>query len=224
MNAVLSVVAGALRGRRYPLDPERAFSIGRSPSTDLQVDDPNVSRVHCRIQFHERRWEIQDLKSSNGTFVNGHRVERQPLAFGDRIRLGGLEIEFVAAREDWDSPDVTAPGTQLRMVAELPRPESRTQRVRIDGHAAGLQPPAEAPEPRVSDVKQIPADVLACLEPIGRLARTREQSVEGLPVVCWCAHGAVRWSRAGRAGTAATVVESGRWRRRRATASPPAGE
>lgn len=157
MNAVLSVVAGALRGRRYPLDPERTFSIGRSPSADLQVDDPNVSRVHCRLQFTQRHWEILDLKSSNGTFVNGHRVERQPLALGDRIRLGGLELEFVAAREEWDTPETTAPGAQLRMVAELPRPESRTLRVRIEDHDSGLlarSGPAEPDKRAVSRLQE----------------------------------------------------------------------
>lgn len=138
MEAALLVVSGLHRGRRFVLDPARQFSIGRSLNADFQPEDQNVSRVHCRLEFAAGGWTLVDLGSSNGTFVNGERIEKRQLAFGDRIRLGCQELEFLSARGS--VPDITVPGAKVRMVAESPRPDSKVLRVRFEDHDSGLVP------------------------------------------------------------------------------------
>jgi hypothetical protein len=69
-------------------------SIGRGLDNDVVVEDPRVSRHHARLQRGTHGWEISDLGSTNGTFVNGKRVARTALGTGDVVSLGGLELKF----------------------------------------------------------------------------------------------------------------------------------
>lgn len=64
-------------------------SIGRDPHTDLVLMDPSISRRHCRVrQVTEDTWAVEDLASSNGTFVNGEKVRRAEIHPGDILQLG----------------------------------------------------------------------------------------------------------------------------------------
>lgn len=94
-KASLLVVAGDGPGRRLPI-PGDSFSIGSAPGNDLRLAaDTAVSRRHCRILADERNgYRIEDLGSTNGTFVNGVRVSHAFLDEGARIRLGRTELEF----------------------------------------------------------------------------------------------------------------------------------
>jgi pSer/pThr/pTyr-binding forkhead associated (FHA) protein len=87
--------------------PEKTFrilaggirTIGRATGADFIVDEALVSRVHCRLTSLENGdLEVHDLKSTNGTYVNGQRVEAARLASGDLLRIGRAEL--VALRED----------------------------------------------------------------------------------------------------------------------------
>ena len=70
-------------------------SIGRGLDNDVVVEDPRVSRHHARLQRGARGWDLSDLGSTNGTFVNGKRILHSPLTPGDVISLGGLEMKFL---------------------------------------------------------------------------------------------------------------------------------
>jgi pSer/pThr/pTyr-binding forkhead associated (FHA) protein len=73
-------------------------TVGRTPAADFILKAPLVSRVHCRLTAHSAsRLEVQDLDSTNGTYVNGHRVSRADLKPGDRLRVG--RVEFAVAAE-----------------------------------------------------------------------------------------------------------------------------
>ena len=79
--------------------------LGRGSDADIRIDDPSVSRHHALIREEgKRRYVIADLGSSNGTFVNGERIQLpSPLYNGDRLRIGAAELQFVAPlaiRED----------------------------------------------------------------------------------------------------------------------------
>ena len=71
--------------------------IGRAPAADFIVDAPLISRVHCRLTADPSdQLIVEDLGSTNGTIVNGQRVDRCVLRAHDRLLIGRLE--FVVAR------------------------------------------------------------------------------------------------------------------------------
>lgn len=82
------------------LPPGTSRTIGRSPRADFVVDSPLLSRVHCRVSAADaHHLAVEDLQSTNGTYVNSERVVRSPLRHGDRLRLGRLELTVAAERE-----------------------------------------------------------------------------------------------------------------------------
>jgi len=76
--------------------PGAIKTIGRAPSADFIVDAALVSRVHCRLTAGAQDLEVVDLESTNGTFVNGQRVDRALLKSGDRLAVG--KVEFVVSK------------------------------------------------------------------------------------------------------------------------------
>jgi pSer/pThr/pTyr-binding forkhead associated (FHA) protein len=73
--------------------PGSIKTIGRATGADFVVDAALVSRVHCRLTATRAGLlEVQDLQSTNGTFVNDRRIERLALAAGDRLRVGRVEL------------------------------------------------------------------------------------------------------------------------------------
>ena len=67
-------------------------TVGRAAAADFQLDAALVSRVHCRITAAPETLNVQDLASTNGTFVNGERIGTGQLADGDRLRIGRVEL------------------------------------------------------------------------------------------------------------------------------------
>ena len=82
-------------GRVVPITSDRVV-VGRSRECDVRVDDGNVSRRHLELlRERDGTWTLVDLGSTNGTEVNGRRVERRTaLEDGDRIAIGGTELLF----------------------------------------------------------------------------------------------------------------------------------
>jgi pSer/pThr/pTyr-binding forkhead associated (FHA) protein len=88
-------------------DPELVFrmptrsmkTMGRAARADFIVDAPLVSRLHCRLSLDARHHlDVEDLGSTNGTWVNSRKIKRAPLASGDRLKVG--RVEFVVRTED----------------------------------------------------------------------------------------------------------------------------
>jgi pSer/pThr/pTyr-binding forkhead associated (FHA) protein len=78
--------------------PGNTRTVGRATGADFIVDAPLVSRVHCRVNaLPTGELELSDLESTNGTFVNGKRIEQVRLASGDRIQIG--RVELIASQE-----------------------------------------------------------------------------------------------------------------------------
>ncbi len=76
----------------FRLTPGAVKTVGRAPRADFIVDAALVSRLHCRLTATDRHVEVEDLSSTNGTYVNDKRVERANLTSGDRLRVGRVEM------------------------------------------------------------------------------------------------------------------------------------
>ena len=81
----------------FRLMPGAIKTVGRAPRADFILDRALVSRLHCRLSASEPEVEVLDLKSTNGTFVNGQRVDRGVLKPGDLLTLGRVELRVSRA-------------------------------------------------------------------------------------------------------------------------------
>ncbi len=89
---ILTIVRGGFAAEPVPLAAE-ASTFGRAGDSDVLLDDVSVSPHHARIQrTDDGSWEVCDLGSVNGTFVNGRRTERCRLADGDEVRIGAFRV------------------------------------------------------------------------------------------------------------------------------------
>lgn len=97
-------------GQRHAIR-ERVTLIGRGKDVSLPIVDVSVSRVHARLSIASSgEYLLQDLRSSNGTYVNGQRIEQTVLHGGDRVKLGDLEFVFHEPTDGAAPADATAPG------------------------------------------------------------------------------------------------------------------
>ena len=71
-----------------------SVSIGRSRDNDVEIEDISSSRHHCALKRIQGCWHIEDLRSRNGTLVNGILIRRQPMMVGDLIEIGALELRL----------------------------------------------------------------------------------------------------------------------------------
>ena len=78
----------------FRLLPGKIKTIGRATGADFIVDAGMVSRVHCRLSASGTEVEVTDLDSTNGTYVNGIRVERASLKNGDELGIGRVTFRI----------------------------------------------------------------------------------------------------------------------------------
>jgi pSer/pThr/pTyr-binding forkhead associated (FHA) protein len=74
-----------------------AVLVGRHSDVQLRLCYPDVSRRHCRLVYADGLWQIEDLDSLNGLFVNGERMHATTLYEGDRIRVGEATLVVTEA-------------------------------------------------------------------------------------------------------------------------------
>jgi pSer/pThr/pTyr-binding forkhead associated (FHA) protein len=91
----LRFISGKYQGGEFPLRPNREIIIGRSSDLDMVLVEDMVSRKHAKITTDDHVVTIQDLGSTNGTFVNGEKVRKADLKDGDRILIGTSIIKIV---------------------------------------------------------------------------------------------------------------------------------
>lgn len=77
-----------LNGRTWTLDPSRTYTLGRDPQGDLAIDDARVSWRHATISWGGRGWVIEDHGSTNGTYVQGQRIQQMEIGPGSAVHLG----------------------------------------------------------------------------------------------------------------------------------------
>ena len=81
----------------FRIIPGSIKTVGRSPGAEFIVDAAMVSRLHCRLTAGATELQVDDLESTNGTFVNDNRVARASLKAGDTLGVG--RVVLVVSRE-----------------------------------------------------------------------------------------------------------------------------
>lgn len=93
--ACLLVVGGDLNGQIFNLFPGEAVA-GRNPDCQIPLDVQGISRRHFIIHLNETGAAVEDLGSSNGTFLNNQKVEgKKPLSRGDTIKIGAIALKYL---------------------------------------------------------------------------------------------------------------------------------
>jgi pSer/pThr/pTyr-binding forkhead associated (FHA) protein len=129
--------SGDLKGRRLPIKVP-VVNIGRGDYNDVVIADPSVSTMHAKLQRREAVWMLTDLGSTNGTFVEGERLQGEtPLSPGTTLRFGDISALFEPL--DDKVPVTRTQGTHLmgRLEAKareeetVPKPRPRRRPIRM---------------------------------------------------------------------------------------------
>lgn len=117
-TALPTAVLVAPNGVRHELSADRAVLVGRHHSCDIVVaDDARVSRRHAQLSCRAGVWQIDDLGSSNGTTINGHRCPAAVLTTGDAIVFGRSQFVFqqAASQSNFTQSNSTKPNATYEM-------------------------------------------------------------------------------------------------------------
>lgn len=147
----LLVQLGPGQGEAYPISGDE-FVLGRDPSSQLVVEDVEISRRHARLLAQSGGYAIEDLGSTNGTFVNGKRIRTVvPLEPGATIRLGenvllyfDLAAEAAAPREE-ETVTMHTPPQGIPSQPEAPRVELVETLEKEEKPAPKMEVPPAAP-------------------------------------------------------------------------------
>ncbi|MCI0343034.1 MAG: FHA domain-containing protein, partial [Planctomycetales bacterium] len=136
--------SGQFQGAEYPL-ASAPVVLGRLPQNDIQVNDNKASRRHTRLQPQGADWFVEDLQSSNGTYLNGKKLAG-PMALrdGDKISIGTTIYRFVLVGTATGPPPPKVP---------LAPAATRT----VPAPAAAPRPPAPPPVPVPGPARPAPA-------------------------------------------------------------------
>ena len=107
---------------------QKITGIGRAPDNLIQLTDSEVSKHHAVIRDADDGWQIVDLGSQNGVFVNGKRVQRSAILHGDKIKIGAQDFVFETAFRDTRAPDHVidfSAGIERRTELQPPRDKKR---------------------------------------------------------------------------------------------------
>ena len=92
----LRFISGKYQGGEFPLGDTKEIVVGRSSDLDMVLVEDMVSRRHARIACSDQQIVIEDLGSTNGTFVNGEKIKRATLKEGDRVLIGTSILKVVS--------------------------------------------------------------------------------------------------------------------------------
>jgi pSer/pThr/pTyr-binding forkhead associated (FHA) protein len=122
LAAHLEIVRGPYAGASFPIE-RPVCSIGRGPQCDVRVRDDSVSTNHATLLRKGASWFVVDLRSANGTFVDGSRIagERE-LAAGSRLKLGSVEMVFRSFNSDVEVPLAKRKASWLQSVLTIFKP------------------------------------------------------------------------------------------------------
>ena len=199
----LTMRSGPTPGKVFPLEKQEIL-LGRDLANEIAISDPEVSRRHARFLMQEDNVIIEDLGSTNGTFLNGQRIASpQQLRAGDVVTLGE-NIVMVFDRSDFD-PDATVVSSGLdQTVQPVPKPEPAMPQPSYgvippqpsSQSAPAYQPPVqEEPEQDLEQLrskmkpkkKGMPAWLIVLIIAIVVIACVIAVTLYFMPASWWCA-------------------------------------
>lgn len=148
----LTMRSGPTPGKVFPLEQQEII-LGRDLANDIAISDPEISRRHARFLLQEDNVIIEDLGSTNGTFLNGQRISTpQQLRAGDVITFGE-NIVVVFQKSDYD-PDATVVASGMDQTVRPEPPRSAPPKP-----APSSQPYVPPPQEHVYQQPSVPRSV-----------------------------------------------------------------
>jgi len=183
MTWKLQAITGEFTGQEISVD--RDMLVGRHQDADLLLQAAEISRRHAALLLKDQLLWVQDLNSSNGTFVNDIRIEQEKQLYdGDIVQFASFKFSVLApAQENLDLPEIeaepvqTAAPTQDLSDQGMPSLAERAAEteVRRDGMPQNVSIPKPAPIPEGVDVNVKQPSPVTFDEPVSRVAEEKEQ-------------------------------------------------
>ncbi|MBD1230381.1 FHA domain-containing protein [Acinetobacter seifertii] len=182
MTWKLQAITGEITGQEITVD--RDMLVGRHQDADLLLQAAEISRRHAALLLKDQLLWVQDLNSSNGTFVNDIRIEQEKqLHDGDIVQFASFKFSVLApAQKITDLPEVEAEPVQAAPTQDLsdqgmPSLAERAAEVEVrhDGMPQNISIPKPAPIPEGVDVNVKQPSPVTFDEPVSRVAEEKEQ-------------------------------------------------
>ena len=182
MTWKLQAITGEITGQEITVD--RDMLVGRHQDADLLLQAAEISRRHAALLLKDQLLWVQDLNSSNGTFVNDIRIEQEKqLHDGDIVQFASFKFSVLApAQKITDLPEVEAEPVQAAPIQDLsdqgmPSLAERAAEVEVrhDGMPQNISIPKPAPIPEGVDVNVKQPSPVTFDEPLSRVAEEKEQ-------------------------------------------------
>jgi hypothetical protein len=183
MTWKLQAITGEITGQEISVD--RDMLVGRHQDADVLLQAAEISRRHAALLLKDQLLWVQDLNSSNGTFINDIRIEQEKqLHDGDIVQFASFKFSVLApAKEILDLPEIEAEPVQTAALTQdlsdqgmlsLAERAAETE-VRRDGMPQNISIPKPAPIPEGVDVNVKQPSPVAFEEPVSRVAEEKEQ-------------------------------------------------
>ena len=183
MTWKLQAITGEITGQEISVD--RDMLVGRHQDADVLLQAAEISRRHAALLLKDQLLWVQDLNSSNGTFINDIRIEQEKqLHDGDIVQFASFKFSVLApAKEILDLPEIEAEPVQTAALTQdlsdqgMPSLAERAveTEVRRDGMPQNISIPKPAPIPEGVDVNVKQPSPVAFEEPVSRVAEEKEQ-------------------------------------------------
>nr|WP_312823439.1 FHA domain-containing protein [Acinetobacter oleivorans] len=182
MTWKLQAITGEITGQEISVD--RDMLVGRHQDADVLLQAAEISRRHAALLLKDQLLWVQDLNSSNGTFINDIRIEQEKqLHDGDIVQFASFKFSVLApAQEILDLPEIEVEPVNAVLTPDLSDQgmPSLTERaaeveVRRDGMPQNISIPKPAPIPEGVDINAQQQAPIAFDEPVSRVAEEKEQ-------------------------------------------------
>ncbi|MDY6872612.1 MAG: FHA domain-containing protein [Chloroflexota bacterium] len=192
----LTMRSGPTPGKVFPLEQQEIL-LGRDLANEIAISDPEVSRRHARFLLQEENVIIEDLGSTNGTFLNGQRISSpQQLRAGDVITFGE-NIVVVFNKSDYD-PDATVVSTGMDRTVQpeapkssppqaAPTPQPYRPAPEAPLYEQPSAPSSRAQQPPVKEKKGLPSWLIILIVAIVVVACVIAVTLYFMPASWWCA-------------------------------------